>query len=300
MKNKGQILSLSLMITFISVFVFFIYQLNLNLSSQNIATGFGFLDYEAGFEISESLISYDSFDTYGKALIVGLLNTIKMAVVGCFFAFILGLIFGIMGISNNDAVKGFSATYVNVTRNIPLLLQLFFWYALFTDIFPSVRQASPVGGLIFSNRGFYFPVFKENSIASIWLFSSISIAFINGYLHLTKVKSYRVYKWFFSSAFVIGLLTFAFGLSFELSNPALSGFNIEGGKYLSPEFCSLFLGLTIYTGAFMAEIIRAGILAIPKGQWEAARSLGLSDFNVLRFVIVPQSFRISLPPLISR
>ena len=223
-----------------------------------------------------------------------------MAVVGCFFAFILGLIFGVMGISKNEAVKGFSASYVNIIRNIPLLLQLFFWYALFTDIFPSVRQANSTFGLIFSNRGFYFPVFEERSVMVIWFISCVSVAFLSTYIHLTKIKTYRFYKWLISTLAITGIFTVAFSLSFDLSKPILKGFNIEGGKYLSPEFCSLFLGLTIYTGAFMAEIIRAGILAIPKGQWEAARSLGLSEFNVLRFVIIPQSFRVSFPPLISQ
>ena len=275
-------------------------QLQQNLASQNIATGFDFLSYEAGFEISESLINYDSFASYKEALFVGFLNTLKMSILGCMFAFFIGLLFGVLGVSQKKAVKGLSDNYINITRNIPLLLQLFFWYALFTDIFPSVKQARPWFGMLFTNRGFYISFFESNLVGYLFVFSLALILFFIGRVSLTKIKRYRPY--FFVCATLVSFisLTITFSNLFSISSPKLSGFNINGGVNLSPEFCSLFLGLTIYTGAFMAEIIRSGILSINQGQWEAARSLGLNELQVLRFIIIPQSFKVSLPPLISQ
>jgi general L-amino acid transport system permease protein len=275
-------------------------QLQENLNTQNIATGFSFLGYEAGFEISESLVDYDSFDTYEKALLVGFLNTIKMAVVGCFFAFFIGLIFGVMGISKKHALKSFAENYINIIRNIPLLLQLFFWYALFTDIFPNVKEAKSFLGVLLTNRGFYFPIFTSTFVTFIFIF--ITGIFLVGILYfcLIRIKKYKIPSFICLNLFSLWIITLVFNQLFTVTHPTLQGFNISGGESLSPEFCSLFLGLTIYTGAFMAEIIRSGILAIDKGQWEAGRSIGLNDYQLLRFIIIPQSFKVSLPPLISQ
>tara|TARA_B100000925_G_scaffold288101_1_gene268499 strand:- start:514 stop:1620 length:1107 start_codon:yes stop_codon:yes gene_type:complete len=299
-KLSSKIFSAAILIIVLGSFYSLFSQLQHNLSAQNVATGFGFLEYEAGFEISESMISYDSFDTYKKALTVGFFNTLKMAAVGCAFSFLLGLIFGVMGISKKHALKNFSETYINITRNIPLLLQLFFWYALFTDIFPSVRNAHSFFGILLSNRGFYFPVFSSSVVNYLFAFSIVLLNLGIFYFSLVKIKKYKGLSFILLSIVGVVGCIFIFSIIFPVSAPKLQGFNISGGKSLSPEFCSLFLGLTIYTGAFMAEIIRSGILAIDKGQWEAGRSIGLNDYQLLRYVIIPQSFKVSLPPLISQ
>tara|TARA_X000000950_G_scaffold172085_1_gene209631 strand:+ start:194 stop:1294 length:1101 start_codon:yes stop_codon:yes gene_type:complete len=298
--SKSQVLSLVfILVCFLSVAYLF-KNLQQNLSAQNIATGFSFLKYEAGFEIGESLIAYDSFDTYQKALFVGLLNTFKMALVSSFFAFIIGLFFGVLGISKNRAIKSLSSNYINVTRNIPLLLQLFFWYALFTDIFPSVRLAEPFLGITLSNRGIYFPWFTSTSVTVFFLLTITTTILLVSYFVITRLKKFKGVLWSLINILFLLFFLKLFMSLFSISFPELKGFNIVGGRMVSPEYCALFLGLTIYTGAFMAEIIRAGILSVDKGQWEAAKSLGLSEVGVLRYVIIPQSFKVSLPPLISQ
>jgi general L-amino acid transport system permease protein len=217
-----------------------------NLSRQNIASGFSFLEREAGFEIAETTIEYWSSDSYARALVVGIINTLKVAVIGNFLALFFGLIIGVSALSENWMLSRLSRGYVGVVRNIPLLLQLFFWYALITEILPPVREAlNPLPGVFLCQRGLFLP----------WP-----------------------------------------GRGF----PELGGFNFQGGLSISPEFLSLLLGLVIYTAAFNAEIVRAGILSVPKGQWEAARALGLSRFQCLKKIIVPQAMWVAVPPLISQ
>ena len=226
-----------------------------NLEQQNIATGFDFLELEAGFEIAETVIEYWSDDSYSKALWVGLLNTFKVALLGSILALLFGIIMGVSRLSNNILLSRISLWYVEVVRNIPLLLQLFFWYAIFTEIFPPIKQAWEILPHTFlSQRGLFFP--------------SVS---------------------FFGES----------GL-FEVSLPVLQGFGFNGGSTLSPEFISLMLGLVIYTSAFIAEIVRAGILSVDIGQWEAGRSLGLSEIKIMRHIVLPQALRVIIPPLTSQ
>lgn len=223
-----------------------------NLQARRIATGFGFLTREAGFEIGEStLVSYSAADTYLKALFVGLLNTARVALLAIVFSTLMGFFIGLARLSPNWLLAKLAAAYVEVLRNVPLVVQLFFWYAVITESFPAPADAlHPLPGLFLSNRGLAFPTLQAEA------------PFVDF--------------------------------------PVLSGFNFSGGATLSPEFTALFFGLALYTAAFIGEIVRAGILSVPRGQFEAAHSLGLSQSQTMGFVILPQALRAIVPPLTSQ
>jgi general L-amino acid transport system permease protein len=286
---------------------FFLYQnLQGNLIKKNIATGFSFLEREAGFEISESLPGYNSSHNYGRALWVGLLNTLKVSLLGNLLAAILGIFIGIFALAKNKMLKGMAKSYIEIIRNIPLILQLFFWYALFTDIFPGVRQSlNPIQGVFLSNRGLFFPSLEFNGsiiYVAASFFLCIPLFFVLRFFgQKIKDKTGEPFPYLkIALGLFIMLPTLVFfltGVKFKFILPVLTGFNFEGGYSLSPEFCSLLLGLSIYTSAFMAEIVRSGILSIPRGQEEAALSLGLSKFQAMLMVILPQAMRTIIPPL---
>ena len=217
-----------------------------NLEERRIASGFGFLGREAGFEIGESFfLRYDAADSYLRALVVGLTNTLAVAVIGIVLATGLGTTIGLSRLSKNFLLRNLSAAYVEFMRNVPLLVQLFFWYAVITESMPGPREAlSPLPGVFLSNRGIFVPTFS--------------------------------------------------------GAPELQGFNFVGGAALSPEFAALLIGLATYTAAFIAEIVRAGILAVDRGQGEAAHALGLSRGQTTRLVILPQALRVIVPPMTSQ
>jgi len=217
-----------------------------NLEERRIASGFSFLQREAGFEIGESaFLRYSASDSYLRALIVGLTNTLAVAVIGIVLATILGTAMGLFRLSKNFLLRTLSAAYVEFIRNVPLLVQLFFWYAVITEGMPSAREAlSPLPGVFLSNRGIFFPTFS--------------------------------------------------------GTPELQGFNFVGGAALTPEFAALLIGLSTYTAGFIAEIVRAGILAVDRGQSEAAHALGLSRARTTRLIILPQALRVIIPPMTSQ
>jgi len=217
-----------------------------NLEARGIASGFAFLWREAGFEIGETTFAaYSAADSYLRALAVGLANTFRVAAIGVVLTTVLGALLGLARLSPNWLLARLAALYVEVLRNVPLLVQLFFWYALISETLPGPEQAlNPLPGVFLSNRGIFFPLPGD------W--------------------------------------------------PELSGFNFTGGASLSPEFATLLVGLVTYTAAFIAEIVRAGILSVPRGQVEAARSLGLGEHAVLRHVTVPLSLRLMVPPMTSQ
>ncbi|PTY37413.1 amino acid ABC transporter permease [Saccharospirillum sp. MSK14-1] len=277
-----------------------------NLDEQNIATGFGFLDREASFGISESVIAYSPESNYGRALLVGILNTIKVSLTGIILASIIGTLIGIGLVSKNWLVRFIGKTYIDVFRNVPLLLQLFFWYALITNGLPGVRQAlNPLPGTFLTNRGLYLPIPADNP-AWFWVF----IAFIVGI-----IGAFVLRKWSFKRleatgqvfphlsvglGIVVGLpiLTWLlFGAPIEMNVPALQGFNFQGGLNMSPEFFTLLLGLTVYTATYIAEVVRSGIQSVPKGQSEASTSLGLKPSWTMRLIVLPQALRVIIPPL---
>ena len=271
-----------------------------NIENQNIATGFFFLSQEAGFEISESILDYNSYMNYGRALMAGVINTIYVATIGNILAFGLGIILGVFSLSKNILVSRFCSIYLNFFRNIPLLLQLFFWYGLFTDIMPSVKKAKTIFGVIISNRGISFPIF-DSSWAAILLFLSLFLSICVTYFIRQSLKKSRLRAkgivsfavFFVIQLGLVKLITFIFNLDY----PVVRGFNVRGGVSFSPEFISLLLGLTLYTAAFMGEIVRSGIQAVDKGQWEAAYALGMNRIQTLKKIILPQSFKVALPPM---
>lgn len=279
-----------------------------NLSVRNISTGFGFLNREAGFAIGESPVPYTPADTYGRAVWVGLLNTLRVSVVGIVLATLLGTLIGIARLSKNWLVSSVASVYVEVMRNIPLLLQLFFWYAIITENLPGPRQAlEPLPGVFLSNRGFMMPSLQGGAID--WILGGLGVAIVLVVLigHWARKRQAATGQIFpLGSVAVAMLLAFplagwvAGGAELSLDVPALKGFNFAGGIALSPEFTALLLGLIIYTSAFIAEVVRSGIQAVGQGQWEAANALGLSRGRMLRLVILPQALRVIIPPMTSQ
>ncbi|MVW79182.1 amino acid ABC transporter permease [Bordetella sp. 02P26C-1] len=279
-----------------------------NLQVRNISTGFGFLDREAGFAIGESLIAYSPADTYGRAILVGITNTLRVAALGIILATILGTLIGIGRLSKNWLVAKVCSIYVEVMRNVPLLLQLFFWYALITENMPGPRQAyHPLPGVFISNRGLKIPGLEGNSMD--WILGGLVLAVIATILvaHWGKKRQEATGQIFPLGRVAVGLfillpvLGWVFsGASLALDVPQLKGFNFQGGITVSPEFAALLAGLVIYTAAFIAEVVRSGIQAVNSGQWEAAGSLGLSRARVLRLVILPQALRVIIPPMTSQ
>lgn len=308
-KKRAWIFQSLLLVLVLGVISFLVYNTQTNLKEQGTASGFGFLSQEAGFEISESSIEYWADDTYLRALTVGVINTFKVAIIGNFFAILLGVFVGICRLSEHWLISKISQCYVEVVRNIPLLLQLFFWYAVFIEVFPSVRQAyEPLPNVYLSQRGMVFPVFKEHPV---WLWVKIMTFFgvvasllMRSYLNKQKERKGKTQKGYpFYLFFLLGipLLTwFLGGAPAEIDWPELGGFNFNGGMTISPEFSALIIGLVVYTSAFNAEIVRAGIESVSKGQWEASRALGLTNSQALRLVILPQSLRVIIPPITSQ
>ncbi|MCF8088991.1 MAG: amino acid ABC transporter permease [Desulfotignum sp.] len=280
-----------------------------NLEKQSIASGFGFLKSEAAFEIGESLIDYSAADSYGKALLVGALNTLKVSFVGIVLCLIIGLFVGIARLSTNWLVKKMAMIYIEVMQNIPVLLQLFFWYALFYENFPAPRQAlHPFAGMFICNRGVALGVPAAHPAHFYMLMALIAGLVISfGIKFWAKKRKFDTGKdfpvlWsFLGFSLGLPLLVWAmFGGPSQMNVPKLTGFNFTGGIMLSPEFIALLLGLVIYTSAFVAEAVRAGIQAVSRGQTEAAMSIGLKKNHILNLVILPQALRVIIPPLTSQ
>jgi general L-amino acid transport system permease protein len=280
-----------------------------NLERQSIATGFGFLNNEAAFEIGESLIEYSAADRYMKALYVGFLNTMLVSFIGVILTVILGTFLGIARLSKNWLINKCAAGYIELFQDIPVLLQLFFWYAFFYEMLPSPRDAlSPFKGLFLCNRGLIFgipqahPVYKYMAIAVI--IAVVIIFFIKNWAKKRQDLTGKPFPIITTS--IILFIGFPFvswligGMPMDMSVPVLKGFNFKGGLAISPEFAALLLGLVLYTAAFVAEVVRAGIQSVSKGQTEAAMAIGLKPGQVLNLIILPQALRVIIPPLTSQ
>ena len=280
-----------------------------NLEKQNIASGFDFLGSTAGFSIGESLIDYEESDSYGRVFVVGLLNTLFVSVWGIIFATILGFVMGVARLSTNWLVSRLAMVYIELLRNIPLLLQIFFWYFAVLRPLPSPRQSVNLFDSIFlNNRGLTYPKPIPGDGFSItgWTFVLGIIAAII-VARWAKARQFRTGEQFPTLWVALGLVIGAPLLVFLLSGapitfdyPALKGFNFVGGSVMSPEFAALLLALATYTAAFIAEIVRAGIQGVSHGQTEAAMALGLRRSVTLRLVVIPQALRIIIPPLTSQ
>jgi general L-amino acid transport system permease protein len=281
-----------------------------NLERAHIASGFGFWNHTAGFDISQTLISFDSAtSSYGRAFWVGLLNTLLVAGLGILFASILGFIIGIARLSKNWLVAKTAAGYVETIRNIPLLLQLLFWYNAVLKALPAIRESLVIpGGIYLNNRGLFLPlpIFKSGFglvLAALAIGVIGAIAFYVWARKRQEQTGQQAPVFLTALALIIGLpmLVLAlsgFPLGFEY--PQSGRFNINGGIEVLPEFAALLFGLTIYTAAFIAEVVRAGIMAVSRGQTEAAYSLGLTPGPTLRLIVVPQAMRVIIPPLTSQ
>ncbi len=280
-----------------------------NLRRSNITTGFAFLRGRAGFDISDRLIEYSSDSSYGRALIVGVLNTAAVAVAGIVTATILGFLVGVGRLSNNWLIRKLATAYVELFRNIPPLLVILFWYQGVLALLPSVRDSVslPLGSYL-NNRGFYFPRFVWEEGAWLILAGLVTGIVLSWYVarraRMRQMATGKQFPVFLTSiALIVGLPLLGFligGLPVSIDFPQKGTFNLTGGTNVKPEFLSLYLALSFYTAAFIAEIVRAGIMGVPRGQTEAYSALGLRSNLGLRLVVIPQAMRIIIPPLTSQ
>ncbi|MFZ2358587.1 MAG: ABC transporter permease subunit [Anaerolineae bacterium] len=307
LKWVAQIISAILVLGFLAFFISNVLQA---AEARGLGLGLGFLRSAAGFPIAESAVPYDPSRTFGYALWVGFLNTLKVSIVGIVLATFLGLGAALARLSTNWLVSNIAALYINIIRNIPLLVQLFIWYFAVFQKLPPVQQALTLPGPIYiSQRGLYMVGPQPTATFAVWLLF-VAVGLVLGYLLHRYLLRYQVRTGRSTYPILIGLLAlvgvplvgwFLVGAApIRLTTPELARFNFEGGMRLTPEFAALLVGLVVYTGAFIAEVIRAGILAVQKGQVEAAKSLGLSAFQTLRLVVLPLAMRVIIPPLISQ
>ncbi|HUD86835.1 MAG TPA: amino acid ABC transporter permease [Xanthobacteraceae bacterium] len=281
-----------------------------NLAHSNIATGFGFWNNTAGFDISQTLIAYSaSTSTFGRAFWVGLLNTLLVSGIGIVLATILGFIVGLARLSRNWLVARLAGGYVELIRNVPLLLQILFWYNAVLKALPELRGsvALPFGGFL-NNRGLFLPRpefapdFDAVVIALLIGIAATLVLYLWARRRQDRTGEELRIRWY-AVALIGGLPLVVFvvaGAPLSFSQPGLGRFNVRGGLEILPEFAALLIALTVYTAAFIAEVVRAGVLAVPHGQTEAAQALGLRSSTTLRRIIVPQAMRVIVPPLTSQ
>lgn len=306
----------------VGVLAYFVSNARQHLTEQHVTTGFGYLERNAGFQISESPIDFDgAVNSYGLAVVVGILNTVKVSVIGIVLATVLGTLIGVGRLSTNWLLSRICAVYVEVVRDIPVLLQLFFWYILLQTGLPTIAdfrgwtrdghipfQWNPLPGVFISQRGLRVPSLDwmpAHSWATLACAAGIALTLFVA--HRAKIRQEatgtRPAVWPWGLLLVVGLPVLVWavlGAPFTLELPALRGFNFVGGSFLSPEFFALEFGLVVYTSAYIAEIVRSGILAVPKGQWEAANAIGLKPGMMLRRIVLPQAMRVIIPPMTSQ
>lgn len=279
------------------------------LNNLGLTLNLEFLENEAGFDISEG-IEYAPSDTYLKAFWVGVVNTLKVSLIGIVCATILGLVVGIARLSSNWLIRTVAAVYVECFRNVPLLLQILFWYTAVILQLPRVRDSISLFGDIFINqRGVYLPSPEPTSGFKVWSVCLLAGLIVAAILYVLRARQLRQLelpgfraKWALPAFLIIALIGWFLTPEkpFRLDPPVLRGFNFVGGLSLSPEFSALLIGLSVYTGAFIAEVVRSGIQAVVKGQREAAKAVGLSEAQTLQLVVLPQAVPIIVPPLTSQ
>ena len=280
-----------------------------NLRKQKFASGFDFLDRTAGFDISQTLVAYTAQSTFRQAIIVGLVNTLVVSEIGIVLATLVGFVMGIARLSSNWLIARIASAYVEVARNVPLLLQLFVWYFAVLSSLPAARNAIPVtGGGFLSVRGLYLPKpvpetgfgFVLTALA-LGLIGAIAFAVVAHFRQQKTGQRLPVLWATLALTIALPLLVFvAAGSPLTFDFPKLAGFNFAGGMALQPEIFAMILGLVFYTGGYIAEVVRAGIVGISRGQKEAARALGLPTGLMMRLVVIPQAMRIIIPPLTSQ
>ena len=308
-KIRGVIYQLITIVAFVMLALYIAHNTAQNIEARGIKSGFDFLNNSSGFDITESPIPYSTKSTHWDVFKVGLLNTLIISFAGIVLTSILGLIIGVARLSSNWIVSRLAATYIETFRNIPVLLQILFWYNVVLAAMPSVRQSYSFFNSIFINqRGIFIPkpIFQDGSVYIG--FAVIAAIIIGWFVHKWAKKrleetgrEFPVIVTNFTILILLPLLAyFLAGKPVDFEYPVLKGFNFEGGKTYTPEFLALLFALTIYTATFIAEAIRSGIEAVNKGQKEAAMALGLSKMQSLKLVILPQAIRVAIPPIISQ
>ncbi|WP_454622101.1 amino acid ABC transporter permease [Bradyrhizobium cenepequi] len=279
-----------------------------NLSVRRISTGFAFLGREAGMPIADSWLAYSPKDPYARAFLVGIVNTLRVAVIGIVLATVLGTAIGIARLSSNWLLSRLAAVYVEVLRDLPLLLQLLFWYVLMQGL-PAARTAwKPIDGVFLSNRGLILPSIPIHA-ANLWAIGAAALGlgafyFLRRRLIAQQMRDGQPRRlWPYGLTLIVllpALVSWAVGATWTVAKPELRGFNFIGGLTLAPEYFALLIALVTYTSAFIAEIVRSGIQAVPRGQWDAAAALGLKRGFVLQHIVLPQALRVIIPPMTSQ
>ena len=287
----------------LAAIAFFASNLVNNFRRLNLTFGFNFLDRASSFGIANPPIAYRPTDPYTRALLIGLLNSLRVMFFGIIIASVLGISVGIGRLSDNWLVRRLAGIYVEVLRNTPLLLQLFFWYfAVFLQL-PKIDRPVVVGNIFLTNRGLDIPWFAPELISWLSIIAIVGCillsiaAWIKRNRTIEQGQNPRLWVWLLGISAIAIILLFLFGINWNV--PQLQNNSIRGGLNLSPEFATLLIGLSIYTSAFIAEVVRAGIQSVSKGQWEAARALGLNPSAMMQLVIFPQALRVMIPPLTS-
>lgn len=276
----------------------------IKIGAQQTASGFGFLQSVAGFDISETVISYDPQMSYGRAILAGFTNTLLASFIAAVLATLLGIVMGVARLSRNFMLRTVALGISESIRNVPLLLQLLVWYGLILNVAPSPREAHSLAGILITNRGVFFPTLVNlhgsNAfwvlplpllVAACLIWWPRSLQSLVGRTGQTILRAAVL-------CFAVALIGL-WGRGVEVSRPAMEGFNIVGGISVSPELTALIMGLAVYAGAFIGELIRSGILSVPRGQTEAGYAIGLSNMRRLRLIIYPQALRLILPPVSS-
>ena len=304
-KNLNFVVQLIVIAVAIATLVYFGNNLSRNFQRLGLNFGFAFLGRAASFDIANAPLNYSASDPYIKAIAVGLINSLQVMFLGILIATVLGITVGIARLSDNWLVSKLASMYIEVLRNTPLLLQLFFWYfAVFLRL-PKIENAVNVGELIFlSNRGLTIPGIEGNlkTICALLLVVAALIGIALSWRKRARSielqeASRRHWLYLILVSLVIAIATFFFGIPWSIPN--YTGTSITAGANLSPELAALLIGLSTYTASFIAEVVRAGIQSVSKGQWEAARALGLRPGLVMRLIVFPQALRVMIPPLTS-
>ena len=308
-QSRGILIQIFVLAGFFALFSWLISNVISNFASLNKGFGFDFLLLPAGYDINQTLIEYTNRSTHLQAAVVGLLNTFLVAAVGVVLATLLGFILGVARLSRNWLVSKLAYIYIEFTRNVPVLLHILLWHGIIINTMPHPRNALTIGEVLFlTNRGLYVPKpIAETGIWLVWLGFVAALFFSVGFARYARARQHQsgvqlpVFRINLAICILLPLLAFfAAGQPISLSFPALKGFNFRGGIQLPPEFVALTFALAIYTAAFIGEIVRAGIIAVDKGQREAAEAIGLRPSQVMNEVILPQARRIIIPPLTSQ
>ncbi|MEO9654204.1 amino acid ABC transporter permease [Marinomonas sp.] len=306
--TRALVFQIVLLVIVVFVGYYLFSNLQANLANRGISTGFSFLNEPAGFPVLIHLIEYTEADTYGRAFVVALINTFVISLMGIVLATIIGVVMGLARLSNNWLVARLATVYIETLRNIPLLLQMFFWYFAVLAALPAPRNSYEFADFLLNKRGIYSPnPITQDGFGVVIAGFILSIIASIGIIIWAKKRQTRTGVWFpayWTSLGTIIVVTFlalaVSGFPIEFDLPQKSRFNVTGGMVLPPEFVAVLVALSTYTGSFIAEIVRAGILSVNWGQTEAARSLGLKDGLTQRLIVLPQALRVIIPPLTSQ